>query len=240
VKSVRQSFSTKYFNKNLLIVASFVLFINYKIIFGYVSKPYIFINKYCFKLIDNIFDFLQSKDDLKEELAELRLQQKTLLDNISEVSKISELGIAAQVIYRDFKNQHYLLVNRGSVDGVQKDMIVISGGKFLGKILQVDRFTSRVALMSDPLLAVVCQTLSTKHEGMCQGRGHILRSDLNFISSLLNVKEGEPVFTTGEGLSYPKQFLVGFVKSVNKNGVYHAITLRLALDPFKVKDCIIW
>lgn len=239
MKSVRHSFSTKYFNKNLCIVASFVLFINYKFIFGYVSKPYIFINKYCFKLIDNIFDFLQSKDDLKEELAELRLQQKKLLDNISEVSKISELGIAAQVIYRDFKNQHYLLVNRGAVDGVQKDMIVISDGKFLGKILQVDRFTSRVALISDPSLAVVCQTLSSKHEGMCQGHGQILRANLNFISSLLNIKEGEPVFTTGEGLSYPKQFLVGFVKSVDKNGVYHAITLRLAIDPFKVKDCII-
>ncbi len=240
MKSVRHSACTKYLNKNLCIVLAFVFFINYKLVFCYISKPYIFINRYCFELIDNIFDFLQSKDDLKEELAELRLQQKNLLDNISEVSKISELGIAAQVIYRDFKNQHYLLVNRGFVDGVQKDMIVISDGKFLGKVFQVDRFTSRVALMSDPSLAVVCQTLSSKHEGMCQGRGHILRSDLNFISSLLNVKVGEPVFTTGEGLFCPKQFLVGFVKSVEKNGVYHAITLRLALDPFKVKNCIIW
>ncbi len=240
MKSVRQSFSTKYFNKNFLVVASFVLFINYKFIFGYVSKPYIFINKYCFKLIDNVFDFLQSKDDLKEELTELRLQQKNLLDNISEANKFGKYHKTAQVIYRDFKNQHYLLVNRGAVDGVQKDMIVTADGKFLGKICQVDRFTSRVALMSDPSLAVVCQTLSSKHEGMCQGRGHILRSDLNFISSLLNVKLGEPVFTTGEGLSCPKQFLVGFVKSVEKNGVYHAINLCLALDPFKIKDCIIW
>ncbi len=240
MKSVRQSASTKYLNKNLCIVLAFVFFINYKLVFGYISKPYIFINRYCFKLIDNIFDFLQSKDDLKEELAELRLQQKNLLDNISEANKFAKDHKTAQVIYRDFKNQHYLLVNRGAVDGVQKDMIVTAEGKFLGKILQVDRFTSRVALVSDPSLAVVCQTLSSKHEGMCQGRGHILRSDFNFISSLLNVKEGEPVFTTGEGLSYPKQFLVGFVKSVEKNGVYHAITLRLALDPFKVKDCIIW
>jgi rod shape-determining protein MreC len=240
VKSSRQSASTRYFIKNIVIILSFIILMNYRYIFSYVAMPYVLLNKYCFKLIDNIFDFLQSKDDLKEELSELRVQQKKLLDNISEVNNFGKDVISAQVIYRDFKNHHYLLVNRGTVDGVQKDMTVTADGKFLGKIYQVDRFTSRVALMSDPSLAVVCQTLSSKHEGMCQGHGQILRADLNFISSLLNVKVGEPVFTTGEGLSYPKQFLVGFVKSVEKNGVYHAITLRLALDPFKVKDCIIW
>jgi rod shape-determining protein MreC len=240
VKSVRQSASARYIIRNTVIILSFIILINYRDIFTYAAMPYVQLNKYCFMIIDSIFDFLQSKDDLKEELAELRFQQRNLLDNISEASKFGDNHKTAQVIYRDFKNQHYLLVNRGSVDGVQKDMIVTAEGKFLGKILQVDRFTSRVALMSDPSLAVVCQTMSSKHEGMCQGRGHILRSDLNFISSLLNVKVGEPVFTTGEGLLCPKQFLIGFVKSVEKNGVYHAITLRLALDPFKVKDCIIW
>ncbi len=240
MKSVRQSAITSYIIKNVFILLSFIVLINYKFVFSYVAMPYVQLNKYCFKIIDNIFDFLQSKDDLKEELAELRLQQKNLLDNISEAAKFDKTHNTAQVIYRDFKNQHYLLVNRGSVDGVQKDMIVTAEGKFFGKIMQVDRFTSRVALMSDPSLAVVCQTLNSKHEGMCQGHGHILRADLNFISSLLNVKVGEPVFTTGEGLTCPKKFLVGFVKSVEKNGVYLAITLRLALDPFKVKDCIIW
>lgn len=240
MKSARQSFSTKYCNKNILILVSFVFLINYKLTLGYIAKPYLFLNKYCFRLVDNIFDFLQSKDDLKEELVDLRSQQKKLLDHISEVVKLSESGISAQVIYRDFKNHHYLLVNRGAVDGVQKDMIVTVDGKFLGKIIRVERFVSRVAVMSDSIVAVVCQTLSTKHEGMCQGNSQILRADLNFISSLLPVTIGEPVFTTGEGLSLPKQFLVGYVKSLDKNGVYHSITLRLAVDPFKVKDCIIW
>ncbi len=240
MKSVRQSFGAKYYNKNILIILSFIFILNFKLISNYWLKPYLSLSRYCFKVVDNIFNFIESKDEINDELKLLRCQHKNLLDSISEVSKTVSPGIAAQVIYRDFKNNHHLLVNRGAVDGVQKDMLVTSDGKFLGKIINVDRFVSKIAVLSDLASAVVCQTLDTKHEGMCQGRGQVLRAELNFISSLLPLKMGEPVFTTGEGLSLPRQFLVGYVKSVEKNGVYHAITLRLALDPFKVKDCVIW
>lgn len=239
MKSARQSFYARYLNKNLLISASFILLINYKLSFSFISKPYLLLNKYCFKLVDNVFDFLQTKDDLKEEIEFLRRQQHDLLDSISQVSKLPE-GILAQVVCRDFKKHHHLLINRGTVDGVQKGMIAVADGKFLGKIIETDRLQSRVAVLSDIAVAVVCQTWTTKHEGMCQGCGNILRSELNFISSLLSVKIGEPVFTTGEGLSCPKQFLVGYVKSIEKKGVYYGINLRLAIDPFNVKDCIIW
>ena len=97
MKSSRQSFYPRYLNKNLLISASFILLINYKFLFGYISKPYLLLNKYCFKLVDNVFDFLQTKDDLKEEIEFLRWQQRDLLDSISQVSKLPE-GILAQIV----------------------------------------------------------------------------------------------------------------------------------------------
>lgn len=107
---------------------------------------------------------------------------------------------ASQVVY----------INRGSRDGLRRDMGVITPDGVVGKILAVYPDTSQVLLVSDKESGVGALLGDTRTQGPVKGTGEPLLS-LDYISSDDKVTPGEAVLTSGQDRIFPKDLPVGTV-----------------------------
>jgi rod shape-determining protein MreC len=101
-------------------------------------------------------------------------------------------------------------IDRGSRDGVRRDMGVITPDGVVGKIFAVYPDISQVLLMGDKESGVGALLADTRTQGPVKGTGTPLLS-LEYISSDEKVTAGETVLTSGQDRIFPKDLPVGQV-----------------------------
>ena len=101
-------------------------------------------------------------------------------------------------------------INRGSRDGLRRDMGVITPDGVVGKILAVYPDTSQVLLLSDKESGVGALLADTRTQGPVKGTGEPLLL-LEYISVDDKVAAGEAVLTSGQDRIFPKDLPVGTV-----------------------------
>ena len=153
------------------------------------------------------------KEDLKENQDSKEFLKNTKSNNLKAV-----LG---KIIGLDTFND-LILIDKGSDDGIFKDMPVISSQKVLyGKIFEVYKNFSQVMLISNKnsVLNVKIQrddATKTPIYGAIKGYGN-LSFYLDLVDFNAEIKENDVLVTSGlEGI-FPSNLLIGKVKSVNKN-----------------------
>jgi rod shape-determining protein MreC len=103
-----------------------------------------------------------------------------------------------------------MYINRGSRDGIRRDMGVITPDGVVGKILAAYPDTSQVLLLSDKESGVGALLADTRTQGPVKGTGEPLLS-LEYISVDDKVAAGEAVLTSGQDRIFPKDLPVGTV-----------------------------
>jgi rod shape-determining protein MreC len=101
-------------------------------------------------------------------------------------------------------------IDRGSRDGIRRDMGVITPDGVVGKIFAVYPDISQVLLMGDKDSGVGALLADTRTQGPVKGTGEPLLS-LGYISSDEKVTVGEAVLTSGQDRIFPKDLPVGKV-----------------------------
>jgi rod shape-determining protein MreC len=101
-------------------------------------------------------------------------------------------------------------IDRGSRDGIRRDMGVITPDGVVGKIFAVYPDISQVLLMGDKESGVGALLADTRTQGPVKGTGEPLLS-LEYISSDEKVTAGEAVLTSGQDRIFPKDLPVGKV-----------------------------
>ena len=101
-------------------------------------------------------------------------------------------------------------IDRGSRDGIRRDMGVITPDGVVGKIFAVYPDISQVLLMGDKDSGVGALLADTRTQGPVKGTGEPLLS-LEYISSDEKVTVGEAVLTSGQDRIFPKDLPVGKV-----------------------------
>ena len=218
-----------------------------------ISSP---IQKLFWKAGDNISDFLNSflkTKTIKNELDELNFKNQELIAEITalkELKKENEILRAALgiEIQKDFKlilahlvgkdiSQDYLLIDKGSKDGVFLNMTAITRQKvILGKICEVYKNSSKLMLITDKKSqfdAVIQSDAPQEKEisGLVQGIGNF-KLILDLISRDEKVSNGDAVITSSLGGIFPPGILVGQVEDVKKNDVepFQKITIKPSFD----------
>ncbi len=107
-------------------------------------------------------------------------------------------------------NSLLLYVNRGSRDGIHRDMGVITPDGVVGKILAVYPDASQVLLLGDKESGVGALLADTRTQGPVRGTGEPQLS-LDYISNDEKVSIGEAVLTSGQDRIFPKDLPVGTV-----------------------------
>lgn len=139
---------------------------------------------------------------------------------------------AASVIGRDPSPfLHYIIINRGSNNGIQRGMPVVTNEGLAGRIDAVISDAARVQLITDPASSVNVHLRNANTDALIAGSvtGDI---NLNLISQDAVVEPGDIILTSGLGGGFPADLIVGQVVSVRKlpAELFQEATVQPAVD----------
>jgi rod shape-determining protein MreC len=161
---------------------------------------------------------------LQQEVDRLRLEQASIAQDAEQGERLQHmLGFAEHYIYKTQPAQvigtggtdqsQVLYIDKGSEDGLEQDMPVITPDGIVGKLKDVFPHTSQVLLVTDPTSGVGVILETTRIRGILKGR---LYSQLQVVdvSPDSRIKAGEPIITSGGDQIFPRGLPVGTVERV--------------------------
>jgi len=186
---------------------------------------------------------LQRNAELEAENARLQIQVIELQQQVIEAQVLATLldyartraenrYIAAAVIQYDTSPfLHYVVINRGSDDGVRRGMPVVTDQGLVGQISSVTSGAARVQLITDPASAVNVRLQATGENAILQGT---LTSDLTIemIPQNADVTAGDLVVTSSLGGNYPPNLVIGQLINIRKRDfdLFQSATLQPSVD----------
>lgn len=187
------------------------------------------------------FNLPEINDQLAEENADLKNQLRTSFykkhkgkKEIRDTAHVLQYyHLPARVInYTTNKQDNYLTINRGSLDGVEEEMGVISNNAVVGFIKDVSPHYATVMSILNRKFKLRVRLKKTKDYGLISWDG---RSQeivlLNDIPVDVTVDIGDTVTTRGSGSRFPDNIIVGTVTEVNnENGNMLVIKVKLACN----------
>ena len=209
---------------------------------GSVVSP---LQKIVYKINDKIqssVEFFMNFSKVKQENEELKLKNSELENQMIEYSTLKEENERLREIlkFKDSKkNYDYVGVNiigysggnvsqgyiidKGTNDGIKKDMIVITHQGLVGKITDSESNYSIVETILNENMAVSVMVDSTRETtGILRGYKENKNEDLVKVYNLpinSEIKEGDIILTSGLGMIYPKEIRIGEVISVETDNV---------------------
>ncbi|MEX2160597.1 MAG: rod shape-determining protein MreC [Anaerolineales bacterium] len=185
----------------------------------------------------------QENAALRSENAALQTQIIALQQQVTEIELLSALldfararpenaYQAAGVIGRDPSPfLHYVIINRGSDDGIRRGMPVVAQQGLVGRVAQVTANASRVELITDPAAQVSVHLQPSGVDGLLGGS---ITGDLaiDLIPQDATLQAGDLVFTSGIGGLYPNNILIGQVSSVQQEAqaLFQTAAVQSAVD----------
>ena len=118
-------------------------------------------------------------------------------------------------------------VNRGSNQGVQKGMVVVTHLGLVGKVAEVHPNACKVLLISDPSSVVNSVVQRTRVEGVATGRPDG-KLTLQYVPKNADVQAGDIVISSGLGGGFPRGLLIGKVEQATSNDQDLFKTVNLA------------
>jgi len=175
----------------------------------------------------DIVTLRQRNAELEAEVARLQGQVIDLQQKVGETEILAALVDfsranpentykGAAVIGRDPSPfLHYVIINRGSNDGILRGMPVVTNQGLVGRIDSVIADAARVQLITDPVSAVNIRLQNATTEAVLIGSvtGDL---SLDMISQDVTVEPGDVVLTSGLGGGYPPDLIAGQVVNVRK------------------------
>ena len=131
-------------------------------------------------------------------------------------------------------------INRGSSDGVQKGMPVVTVEGVVGQVLTSSPNYSKVLLATDPNSAIDVITQQTRVQGIVKGLGRDAFA-LHYVLKSAAVEKGDFIITSGLGGVFPKGLMVGTVSEIRKSprGMFQDIEIQPAVDFTQLEHLII-
>ncbi|OCA91252.1 rod shape-determining protein MreC [Bacillus sp. FJAT-27225] len=157
---------------------------------------------------------------LESEVYQLKKENEELRKTLDKTESLSKSDIIqATIIGRNPDRWNELIIiNKGSSDGIEKNMAVTTAEGLIGKVKSVNDFSSTVQLLSamDPKnrISVVTQGDEAIYgfvEGYDEERKLL---QVKKIPHDVKVKKGQTVVTSGLGGVFPKGLLVGKIEDV--------------------------
>lgn len=175
--------------------------------------------------------------ELKRQIEGMRLEQVRLAEDAGQARRLQALlafkeqyvqqTVAAQVIGTSGSEQSRLVyLDKGSHDGIKRDMAVITPNGIAGKVKEVFGGTSQVLLINDQLSGAGAILENSRLQGTVKGTpaGGLV---LDHIMADEKVQAGERVLTSGGDQIFPKGFLIGTVAEVSGSNDQTFLTVRI-------------
>jgi len=173
---------------------------------------------------------------LQGEIIQLRQQvgETEILEALGDFSRANPESTykGAAVVGRDPSPfLHYVIINRGSNDGILRGMPVVTDQGLIGRVDAVIASAARVQLITDPVSSVNVRLQNADTEAVLIGSvtGDL---SLDMISQDVTVEAGDVILTSGLGGGYPPDLIVGQVLNVRKRDyeLFQQASIQPAVD----------
>lgn len=192
--------------------------------------------------IKNSFEFFLNFSKVKEENEELKAKNAELENKLVEYNRMKDENTRLREMF-DYSeaNENYdyigcnivgysggnisdgYIIDKGTEDGVEKDMIIITSVGLVGKVTKAESNFSIVQTILNENIAVAAMVESTRETtGILQGITDNKKNNLTKLSNIpidSEIKEGDVILTSGLGGMYPKEIRIGEVVSVEVDSV---------------------
>jgi len=191
----------------------------------------------------DIASLRQQNADLQNEVADLQSQVIQLQQQVGETQVLAALVDfsrarpentyrAAAVIGRDPSPfLHYVIINRGSNDGILRGMPVVTDQGLVGRVDAVIADAARVQLVTDPASSVNVRLQNADVEASLVGSvtGDVI---LELIPQDASLETGDLVLTSGLGGGYPPDLIVGQVVNIRSRDydLFQQATIQPVVD----------
>lgn len=190
------------------------------------------------------------RKELEAELARLRSEQsneqlkienQALRDQLQFARQTPYTFVGAEVIgFQPESVRSVITVNRGSRDGIQEGMAVVSNGYLVGKVTDVKEMRADVILLTDPAFRIQAISRNTRARGIVSGK---VGSTVVLESVVQNeaINQGDTVVTSGSQGRFPRGLPIGTVTRVTETAgtVFKAAQIDSGMEPTKVEFTLI-
>ena len=191
------------------------------------------ISKYTIEEVANFSNTFVENKTLKEELMKykniefdaefLRTENKSLKKLLNLVDKsdtyLVESHLARTILDKESPYMNSIIINKGSKSGFKKGMAVLKDDFLIGRIVEVNYFSSRVLLLNDLNSKIPVTLEPNNNQAILEGSGDGFLT-LNYLPEEYILGEGNTVFTSGKDGFFLPGIPIGKT-TLNKGGFYN-------------------
>ncbi len=182
--------------------------------------------------LKNLNDVMQKNEELQAQVDELTAELNTIkleqydLDNYRALLELDDKypsykKVAANVIGKDSGNWfNTFIIDKGSKDGIEKDMNVIAGSGLVGIVTDVAPNYAKVKSIIDDTSSVSGMDLATSDNCIIRGNLQMMNENQEIELSDLKdtddqVQAGDQIVTSYISDKYLQGILIGYIKDVS-------------------------
>ncbi len=208
--------------------------------------------------IDGYAAYIYEFDRLKEENAALKEENSSLKEEMYSYQELHEQYnwvseyLELKMQHTDFKfttasicgresGSYYtvFMLDRGSDDGIEKNMTVITGDGVLGYISEVGKNWAKATSIMNHGTSVGVYDERSGEAGVLEG-DYALSSNgickMSFVAQGADIRVGDRIVTGGYSSVYPRGLVVGYVESVEPDELSRGLTVYVKAAAFDIDE----
>lgn len=208
--------------------------------------------------LKNLNDVMQKNEELQARVDELTAELNTIkleqydLDNYRALLELDDKypsykKVAANVIGKDSGNWfNTFIIDKGSKDGIEKDMNVIAGSGLVGIVTDVAPNYAKVKSIIDDTSSVSGMDLATSDNCIIRGNLQMMNENQEIELSDLKdtddqVQAGDQIVTSYISDKYLQGILIGYIKdvSVDSNNLTKSGTITPVVDFEHIQEVLV-
>lgn len=208
--------------------------------------------------LKNLNDVMQKNEELQAQVDELTAELNTIkleqydLDNYRALLELDDKypsykKVAANVIGKDSGNWfNTFIIDKGSKDGIEKDMNVIAGSGLVGIVTDVAPNYAKVKSIIDDTSNVSGMDLATSDNCIIRGNLQMMNENQEIELSDLKdtddqVQAGDQIVTSYISDKYLQGILIGYIKdvSVDSNNLTKSGTITPVVDFEHIQEVLV-
>ncbi len=205
-------------------------------------------------------DFVTNLDGIENENATLKKDVVTMELELSRLKRVEDENkkllrlleidskyaehkkVGADIIAKDYGCWYdNFIINKGTKDGLDKNMVVLADGGLVGRIVESGYNYSKVITMIDDVDAISAKSVRTDDIGFV--RGDIINKGIckmEYIDTEAEIVEGDEIVTSHLSQIYPPGITLGYVKEIHTDT--NTLTKYAVIEPtvdFKHLDTVL-
>lgn len=208
------------------------------------------------KLFQNSKELSEQVEDLTKQVQELKEENLLLSEDKEELERLRELyntdtsysqyeKISANVISKDAGNWYSsFIIDKGTDDGIEKDMNVIATGGLVGLVTEVGSNWASVRSIIDDSSSVSAMTVTTGDTCVVNGDLRLIdegKIDFDQMKTNDNVVAGERIVTSNISDKYLPGILIGTISDISddSNHLTKTGTIYPAVDFAHIREVLV-